>query len=170
MFDFSKYNLQELQAMSDLLDYLREDARADSLSYFCGCSLLQAIKRESLRLSRSILTSLEWQAAAQAEAEKVDRIKQAREATKVRLSSLYGTCAAEPASAPPAEGPEGLQALVDTLSRCSDQLAALALAEDKHFAECSQMDSFMKLTVLRNANRSIIDLLTDIRDHYDGLH
>ena len=77
MIDFSKYNLQELQAMSDLLDYLREDARADALSYFCGCSLLQAIKHESLRLSRSILTSLEWQAAAQAEAEKVDRIKQA---------------------------------------------------------------------------------------------
>lgn len=63
MFDFSKYNLQELQAMSDLLDYLREDARADSLSYFCGCSLLQAIKHESLRLSRSILISLEEQAS-----------------------------------------------------------------------------------------------------------
>ena len=59
---------------------------------------------------------------------------------------------------------------VSFLSRCSDQLAALALAEDKHFAECSQMDSFMKLTVLRNANRSIIDLLADIRNHYDGLH
>ena len=77
MFDFSKYNLGELQAMSDLLDYLREDAGADALSYFCGCSMLQAIKHESLRLSRSILMSLEWQAAAQAEAEKVDRIKQA---------------------------------------------------------------------------------------------
>lgn len=62
MIDFSKYNLQELQAMSDLLDYLREDAGADALSYFCGCSLLQAIKRESLRLSRSILMSLEEQA------------------------------------------------------------------------------------------------------------
>lgn len=62
MIDFSKYTLQEQQAMSDLLDYLREDARADSLSYFCGCSLLQAIKHESLRLSRSILMSLEEQA------------------------------------------------------------------------------------------------------------
>ena len=62
MFDFSKYNLQELQAMSDLLNYLREDAGADALSYFCGCSLLQEIKRESLRLSRSILMSLEEQA------------------------------------------------------------------------------------------------------------
>ena len=149
MFDFSKYNLQELQAMSDLLDYLREDAGADALSYFCGCSLLQAIKRESLRLSRSILMSLEEQA---------------------RAFTALDAAGDPPASNPPAEGPEGLQALVDTLSRCSDQLAALALAEDKHFAECSQMDSFMKLTVLRNANRSIIDLLADIRDHYDGLH
>lgn len=156
MFDFSKYNLQELQAMSDLLDYLREDAGADALSYFCGCSLLQAIKRESLRLSRSILTSLEWQAAAQAEAEKVDRIKQA--------------CVAGAPSAVEPAGLRDLQALVDTLSRCSDQLAVLALAEDKHFAEDSQMDTFIKLTVLRNANRSIIDLLADIRDHYDGLH
>lgn len=155
MFDFSKYNLQELQAMSDLLDYLREDAGADALSYFCGCSLLQEIKRESIRLSRSILMSLEEQARdhAAAEAEKVDRIKKA--------------CVA---GAPPAEEPDDLQALVDTLSRCSDQLAALALAEDRHFAECSRTDVFNKIITLRNANRSIIDMLADIRDHYDGLH
>lgn len=90
MFDFSKYTLQELQAMSDLLDYLREDAGADALSYFCGCSLLQEIKRESLRLSRSILMSLEEQARDHeaAEAEKVNRIKEA--------------CVA---GAPPAEAP-----------------------------------------------------------------
>lgn len=149
MFDFSKYNLQELQAMSDLLDYLREDAGADALSYFCGCSLLQAIKRESLRLSRSILMSLEEQA---------------------RAFPAFDAAEDPPAGAPPAEEPDDLQALVDTLSRCSDQLAALALAEDKHFAEDSQMDTFIKLTVLRNANRSIIDLLADIRDHYDRLH
>ena len=79
MFDFSKYNLQELQAMSDLLDYLREDAGADALSYFCGCSLLREIKHESIRLSRSIVMSLEEQAHdhAAAEAEKVNRIKEA---------------------------------------------------------------------------------------------
>jgi len=95
MIDFSKYNLQELQAMSDLLDYLREDAGADSLSYFCGCSLLQAIKHESLRLSRSILMSLEEQA---------EQAEQAGEAhcCKVQLSSLYGKCIA---GAPPAEAP-----------------------------------------------------------------
>ena len=158
MFDFSKYNLQELQAMSDLLDYLREDAGADALSYFCGCSLLRAIKHDSLRLSRSILMSLEEQARdhAAAEAEKVDRIVQA--------------CVA---GAPPAEEPDelrDLRALVATLSRCSDRLAALALAEDRRFEKSGQMDTFIKLTVLRNANRSIIDLLADIRDHYDGLH
>ena len=75
-----------------------------------------------------------------------------------------------PASNPPAEEPDDLQALVDTLSRCSDQLAALALAEDRHFAECSRTDVFNKMITLRNANRFIIDLLADIRDHYDGLH
>lgn len=67
MIDFSKYTLQELQAMSDLLDYLREDAGADALSYFCSCSMLHAIKRESIRLSRSILMSLEQQARDAAE-------------------------------------------------------------------------------------------------------
>lgn len=154
MFDFSKYNLQELQAMSDLLDYLREDANGDALSYFCGCSLLQAIKHESLRLSRSIIMSLEDQARdhAAAEAEKVNRIKDA--------------CIA---GAPPAEEPDAqsdLCALVDDLSRCSDRIAALALLEDRHFEESSEMDAFLKSTVLRNANRSIIDMLSDIRDHF----
>lgn len=74
MIDFSKYTLQELQAMSDLLDYLREDAGADALSYFCGCSLLRTIKHESLRLSRSIVMSLEDLARDHeaAEAEKVN--------------------------------------------------------------------------------------------------
>ena len=67
MIDFSKYTLQELQAMSDLLDYLREDAGADALSYFCGCSLLRTIKHESLRLSRSIVMSIEDQARDAAE-------------------------------------------------------------------------------------------------------
>lgn len=154
MFDFSKYNLQELQAMSDLLDYLREDAGADALSYFCGCSLLQEIKHESLRLSRSIFMSLEEQARdhAAAEAEKVNRIKDA--------------CIA---GAPPSEEPDelrDLRALVDTLSRCSDRLAALALVEDRYFEETSEMVVFLRSTVLRNANRSVIDLLADIRDHF----
>ena len=78
---------------------------------------------------------------------------------------------AEPVpAAPPAEEPDDLQALMDTLSRCSDHLVALALAEDKRFAESGQTNAFIKLTVLRNANRSIIDMLANIRDHYDGLH
>lgn len=143
MFDFSKYNLQELQAMSDLLDYLREDAGADVLSYFCGCSLLQEIKRESLRLSRSILMSLEEQARYAGD---------------------------PPASNPPAEEPDDLPALVDTLSRCSNRLAALAAAEDKHFAECSQTEVFNKVTMLRECKQALNNMVSDIRDHYDGLH
>lgn len=141
MFDFSKYNLQELQAMSDLLDYLREDAGADALSYFCGCSLLQEIKRESIRLSRSILMSLEEQARA--------------------------------AVAPPAEEPDmevNVQAIVDGLSWCSDRLADLAHKEDDHYAESSQMNDFLKASMLRKGNRDVINLIADICDHYDGLH
>ena len=148
MFDFSKYNLQELQAMSDLLDYLREDAGADALSYFCGCSLLQEIKRESLRLSRSILMSLEEQA---------------------RAFTAHDAAGDPPASNLPAEGPEGLQ-VVDTLSRCSNRLAALAAAEDKHFAECSQTEVFNKVTMLRECKQALNNMVSDIRDHYDGLH
>lgn len=159
MFDFSKYNLQELQAMSDLLDYLREDAGADALSYFCGCSLLREIKHESIRISRSIVMSLEEQAREHeaAEAEKVDRIVQA--------------CIA---GAPPAEDPASLldlQALVvDDLYRCSDRLRSLADAEDEHFAECSRTDVFNKVTMLRKYTQVIINAARDIRDHYDGLY
>lgn len=59
-----------------------------------------------------------------------------------------------------------LRVLVDTLSQCSDRLAALAFVEDGHFEKSSEMDAFIKSTVLRNANRSIIGMLADIRDHF----
>ena len=74
-----------------------------------------------------------------------------------------------PASNPPAEGPEGLQ-VVDTLSWCSNRLAALAAAEDKHFAECSQTEVFNKVTMLRECKQALNNMVSDIRDHYDGLH
>lgn len=77
------------------------------------------------------------------------------------------------ADAPPAEEPDDLcdlQVVVNVLSWCSNRLAALAAEEDKHFVECSRVDVFNKLTALRSANWSIIDLLADIRDHYDELH
>lgn len=150
MLDFSKYTLTELQAMSAVLD---------DLTY--RMSISETMKAHMLpyhyykEVTGAVAAAIDQQAHdhAAAEAEKVDRIKQA--------------CIA---GAPPAEEPDDLQALVDTLSRCSDRLAALAHEEDEHFAESSQMNDFLKASSLRNANRSIINLLADIRDHYDGLH
>ena len=144
MFDFSKYNLQELQAMSDLLDYLREDVGAES--YSCGCALPRVLIHESLRLSRSILMSLEQQACDASE---------------------------DPPSSHPAEEPANLrdmQSLVDDLCRCAVRLAALADAEDGHFAECSLVDVYNKVILLRGGSKAVSNLLADIRDHYDGLH
>ena len=146
MIDFSNYTIYQQQAMNEVLHDL-----VDRLEDY---GVIWDYLREMRAKSDTQLTiSVDAQFYQQA------------------LDAASAPPAEDPsASAPPAEEPDDLQALVDTLSRCSVQLAALALAEDKHFAECSQMDSFMKLTVLRNANRSIIDLLADIRDHYDGLH
>lgn len=145
MIDFSIYSVNEQQAINDVLYDLQKylydnEMEWDYLHNAFFCSTMQLRKDIDLQ-------------AEQAEAEKVDRIKKA--------------CVA---GAPPAEEPDDLQALVDTLSRCSDRLAALAHEEDEHFAESSQMNDFLKASSLRNANRSIIDLLADIRDHYDGLH
>jgi len=150
MIDFSKYTLTELQAMSAVLDDLTYRM---SISEVMQAHLLPFHYYKEV--SGAVTAAIDQQARdhAAAEAEKVDRIVQA--------------CVA---GAPPAEDPDDLQALVDTLSRCSDQLVALALAEDKRFAESGQTNAFIKLTVLRNANRSIIDMLADIRDHYDGLY
>ena len=146
MIDFSKYTLQELQAISDALDTLTDDIVERDLS-------VGWVFREYRNARAAVEKKIAQHAREAAEAEKVNRIKEA--------------CVA---GAPPAEDPDDLQALVDTLSRCSDQLVALALAEDKRFAESGQTNAFIKLTVLRNANRSIIDMLADIRDHYDGLY
>ena len=154
MIDYSKYNLAEMQAIVTVLDDL-----TDEMSLVQGYEQdFQIALAEFMRASARAKALIDQQARdhAAAEAEKVDRIKQA--------------CIA---GAPPAEEPDelrDLRALVDILSWCSDRLAALALAEDRHFAECSRTDVFNKMITLRNANRSIIDLLADIRDHYDGLH
>lgn len=147
MIDFSNYTVFQQQAMNDVLHDLVE--RLED----CG-SIWDYLRDMRTRSDVQLVVSIDAQLAQQAhdyaaaEAEKADRI----------------------AGAPPAEDPEGLQSLVDTLSRCSDQLVALAFAEDRCFAESGRTDAFIKFTVLRNANRSIIDMLADIRDHYDGLY
>ena len=147
MINYSSFSIDQLLAVDEVLDYLTDMLDSD---------LEAAIVYREYRLAHQAVTTAIHQQArdhAAAEAEKVDRIKKA--------------CVA---GAPPAEEPDDLQALVSNLSRCSDQLVALAFAEDRRFAESGQMDTFIKLTMLRDANRSIIDLLADIRDHYDGLH
>lgn len=161
MIDFTKYTLPELRAISAVMDdFMREHVNSENwkfVEYVCSTAR-EAIRAESAAIEqqaketrilntyrRAVAAERE---AAQAEAEKVDRIVQA--------------CVA---GAPPAEEPDeqsDLQALVNTLSQCSDRLAALALVEDRHFEESSEMDAFIKSTVLRNANRSIIDMLADI--------
>lgn len=138
MIDFSKYTLQELQAITDALDKMAYDIVEHA------CSVGYAFR--------------EYYDHASAVAEK--------KITEQALDAGEDP----PANNPLAEEPDDLQALVDTLSRCSDCLAALALKENRRFEECSRTDTFIKFTVLRNANRAIIDLLADIRDHYDGLH
>lgn len=150
MIDYSKYTLQEMQAILTVLDDL-----TDEMSVMPGHEQDFAIALSEYMRASSYVSDLVNQQARDheaAEAEKVDRIVQA--------------CVA---GAPPAEEPDDhsdLRALVNILSRCSDQLTALALVEDRHFEESSEMDAFIKSTVLRNANRSIIDMLADIRDHY----
>ena len=154
MIDYSKYNLAEMQAIVTVLDDLKDEMSVQQGYENDFHIALAEYMRASVRAAALIDQQARDHTAA--EAEKVNRIVQA--------------CVA---GAPPAEESAGLldlQALVDTLSRCSDQLVALALAEDKRFAESGQTNAFIKLTVLRNANRSIIDMLADIRDHYDGLH
>ena len=163
MIDFSKYTLTELLAMSDVLD---------DLTY--RMSISEVMKAHLLpfhyykEVTGAVAAAIDQQARHAG-----DPPAGAPPAVNCCNIDRCGVCLTdcpytdEPL---PAKEPGDLQALVDTLSRCSDRLAALALAEDKHFAEDSQMDTFIKLTVLRNANRSIIDLLADIRDHYDGLH
>lgn len=142
MIDFSKYTLPELRAIGAVMDDLmREDSKLESWKFAVH---VRSTAREAFR----------------AESAAIDQ--QARYAAEVPL-----------AEAPPAEDPEGLrdlQALVDTLSRCTDRLASLALAEDRHFAECSRTDVFNKMITLRNSHRAIMNALADIRDHYDGLH
>lgn len=137
MIDFSKYTLQELQAISDALDTLTDDIVERDLS-------VGWVFREY----RNARAAVEKKIA-----------QHARDAAE-----------APPAGAPPAEYPDDLQALVDTLSRCSDRLAALAFAEDKHFAECSQTEVFNKVTMLRECKQALNNMVSDIRDHYDGLH
>ena len=154
MIDFTKYTLPELQAVADALDTLTNDIVERDLS-------VGWVFREYRNSRAAVEKKIAQQARdhAAAEAEKVDRIKQALDAA-----------GDPPASNPPAEDPDDLQALVDTLSRCSDQLAALAAAEDKHFAECSQTVVFNKLTMLRECKQALNNMVSDIRDHYDGLH
>ena len=154
MIDFSKYTLTEMQAIVTVLDELTDEMisapgyKDDELADF-------HIALYAFRKARSmarVLMDQQAQDHAAAEAEKVDRIVQA--------------CVA---GAPPADDSDeqhDLRVLVDTLSQCSDRLAALAFVEDGHFEKSSEMDAFIKSTVLRNANRSIIGMLADIRDHF----
>lgn len=151
MIDYSKYNLAEMQAVVTVLDDL-----TDEMSVVQGCEQdFHIALAEFMRASARATALIDQQARDTGKAP-----------AKVQLSSLYGKCVA---GAPPAEEPDDhsdLRALVNILSRCSDQLTALALVEDRHFEESSEMDAFIKSTVLRNANRSIIDMLADIRDHF----
>ena len=144
MIDFSKYTLQELQAIDNFLCY----TRAMAAEHIDANDILR-VRRELMHMHRSLSRAINKRLDEEAE----------------QWDISHGKDAGDP-PAPPAEDPDDLQALVDTLSRCSDQLVALALAEDKRFTESGQTDTFIKLTVLRNANRSIIDMLADIRDHY----
>ena len=96
--------------------------------------------------------------------------REAFRAERAAIDQHVRYAAEDHAGAPPAEDPDDLQALVDTLSRCSDQLVALAAAEDKHFAECSQTEVFNKVTMLRECKQALNNMVSDIRDHYDGLH
>lgn len=167
MIDYSKYNLAEMQAIVTVLDDLTDEMAETQAIVTVLNDLtdeMAVVKRfehdfyialnEYIRADSRAEFLIDQQARdhAAAEAEKVNRIKDA--------------CIA---GAPPAEEPDAqsdLCALVDDLSRCSDRIAALALLEDRHFEESSEMDAYLKSTVLRNANRSIIDMLSDIRDHF----
>lgn len=173
MIDYSKYTLQEMQAILTVLDDL-----TDEMAVIPGHEQdFDIALSEYTRASAYVSDLIDRQAMDPELTVTVTR----RRPVKVNLSSLYGTmqqAEAEKvdrivqacvAGAPPAEEPDehsDLRALVNILSRCSDQLAALALVEDRHFEESSEMDAFIKSTLLRNANRSIIDMLADIRDHY----
>lgn len=150
MIDFSKYTLQEMQAIVTVLNDLTDEMCVQQ-GYENDFHIAMA---EYMRASVWAGALIDQQARdhAAAEAEKVNRIVQA--------------CVA---GAPPADDSDeqhDLCALVDDLSRCSDRIAALALLEDRHFEESSEMDAFLRSTTLRNANRSIIDMLADIRDHF----
>lgn len=165
MIDFSKYTLTELQAMSAVLDDLTY--RMSISETMMDAHMLPYHYYKEVTGAVAVAIDQQARDHVTAEAEKVD-LKELE-----WQEQAAPPASAPPASAPPAENPAALrdmQVLVDTLSWCSNRLAALAAAEDKHFAECSRVDVFNKLTTLRSANWSIIDLLADIRDHYDGLH
>lgn len=185
MIDYSKYNLAEMQAIVTVLDDL-----TDEMSVVQGFEQdFEMALSEFLRASNRAKVLIDQQARdhAAAEAEKVDRIKQAcvagaPPAVKCCNIDRCGVCLTDcpytdepiPAGADePAEDPAGLrdmQSLVDGLRWCAARLAALADAEDEHFAECSRTDVCNKVILLRNCNRGVTEMLSDIRNHYDGLH
>ena len=206
MFDFNDhYTLDELLALDNFMCYVRASA-AEPIDIAQLRGDLNQMHRTLSRVINTKLDEAaeEWDAAhkntkaykavvsepvtpvmaqqardhAAAEAEKVDRIKQACVAgapPAVNCCNIdrCGVCLTdcpytdEPL---PAEEPDDLRALVDMLSRCSNRLAALAAAEDKHFAECSQTEVFNKVTMLRECKQALNNMVSDIRDHYDGLH
>lgn len=177
MIDFTKCTLQELRAIAAVMDdFMREDAKG--MGSWIFSEYVRSTAREAFRAESA---AIDQQARDAEQAPELTVTVTRRKPIKVDLSSLYGTMQqaeveqvdrivqACVAGAPPVEEPDehsDLRALVNILSRCSDQLTALALVEDRHFEESSEMDAFIKSTVLRNANRSIIDMLSDIRDHY----
>lgn len=176
MIDFSKYALQELQAVVEVLDWLTDDMSCISDEM---CMPLAIAYYGAARACEGCLVKQQAeQAAAQDEQSNSHELTVPvipKKPVKLepqdwrKFEEQYTNHVASedsPSSPPPAD----LQALVDTLSRCSDKLVALALAEERNFAECRRTDVFNRVITLRNANRSIIDLLFDIRGHYNGLH
>lgn len=97
MIDFSKYTLQELQAITDALD-----AMADAIiEYDLGSGYVfteyrNAREAVEKKIAQHVREAEKKLAALQ------DRDAAEVPAAKVQLSSIYGTCAAEPAGDPPA--------------------------------------------------------------------
>ena len=145
MIDYSKYNQAEMQAIVTVLDDLTDEM-----------SVQQGYENDfHLALAEYM----------RANARATDLInQQARDAAEAAEDP--------PASAPPAEEPDrkfNVQALVDGLSWCSDCCNALVIGE-VHFSVCSQMEVFNKVTMLQDCKRALNNMVSEIRDHYDGLH
>ena len=179
MIDYSNYNLAEMQAIVTVLDEITDDMIDNELrdpddDLADWHLVLDEYSRARRTADALILQQARDHAAA--EAEKVDRIKQACVAgappvnTPVDPKELEWKEQAAPLERLEPAGLRDMQSLVDGLRWCAARLAALADAEDEHFAECSWTDVCNKVILLRNCNRGVIEMLSDIHNHYDGLH